>query len=531
MDRRGRRGDNAPMNDLALALALSLAASVPLPASHPDRAPTPPAPALLPLHAAATPPRPGGDPQELQIESRILGASRRVLVSLPASFATSAPTHRYPTLVLFDGETLLRPVVIAADELAREGQIPEAVIVGIENTEDPDGRIRDLTPPGLSVSGSSLDEGGDRFLDFVEQELLPALDARFRSSGPRVLVGHSSGGLLATYAAATRDAWRFVLALDGPTHLGDDWLVGKMIQRAGTATARRDPRPLRYASEEAIFGWTDDNWRRLIAAAPPSWMLTREHLAHEGHLSMPFLGSYLGLRELFRDYSQLAAPQSPTASILPSYERLTAAYGAPMVPPRALLRQVVDDLLMEGRAAAAQRALEILVAGYGEPEGGDRLRARIAEVEREPPPSETVEGLLATPFPSPSELHAYLGVWKGEQWINPVARDPFELHLGVEDGKVVGTLRMGPPANQIEVPLQYLRLTPEGLTFGMMNGRRPHGVVLYEARYAQGRLAGEVRFGGIRFVPPDGSRPPKHEFELRRDSPPGAGKSPSGAHQ
>src|SRR5581483_10032384 len=102
----------------------------------------------------------------------------------------------------------------------------EAVIVGIENTEDPDGRVRDLTPPGLSVSGSSLDEAGDRFLDFVEQELLPALDARFRTTAPRVLVGHSSGGILATYAAATRDSFRLVLALDGPTHLGNDWLVG-----------------------------------------------------------------------------------------------------------------------------------------------------------------------------------------------------------------------------------------------------------------------------------------------------------------
>src|SRR4030095_12324967 len=92
-------------------------------------------------------------------------------------------------------------------------------------------RVYDLTPPGLSVSGSSLNEGGDRFLDFIEQELLPAVDRQFRGGAPRTFLGHSSGGILATYVAATRPMFRAVVAIDTPTEFGDNWLPKKLTTR------------------------------------------------------------------------------------------------------------------------------------------------------------------------------------------------------------------------------------------------------------------------------------------------------------
>jgi len=58
--------------------------------------------------------------------------------------------------VIFDGEFLLSRVAAAAAELVRQGQIPESILVGIENIDDLDGRVHDLTPPGLSVSGKQF---------------------------------------------------------------------------------------------------------------------------------------------------------------------------------------------------------------------------------------------------------------------------------------------------------------------------------------------------------------------------------------
>lgn len=440
-------------------------------------------------------------PDTFTIKSEILGQTRRVFVHVPPSFTKSAPARRYPTVVVFDGRYMLEPVVTMSDILARNGQMPESVIVAIDNIDDEDGRVHDLTPPGMSVSGSGLNEGGDRFLDFIEKELLPAVDAKFRTAAPRTLVGLSSGGILATYAAATRDAFRYTLSLDAPTHLQDGFLGKKLLQRART----RPSPPIRYVSLFARFDWNEETWKSITAAAPPSWQLHNEHLDQESHNSMRFLGSYLGLRELFRDYSMFKAP-AITTSILPAYDKLA------LTPPEPLLRNVVDDLLMEGRGADARRAFELLTSAYGEQPEAAKTRAEIAKVEQQPPPAETVEGLLATPFPNATELRDYLGVWEGTQWVNPASKNRFELRIVAEGEQVKATIVHFPePGVELMQAVEYLKLTKEGLSFGMMNGMRPRGVLVHDGVRDGDTLRGTVRFGGINFKPPHAF---KHEFEL-----------------
>jgi hypothetical protein len=464
----------------------------------------------------------GATVQTLRIESRILEETRPIHVVLPASFRESAPERRYPVAIVLDGEDNVPSVAAVASELARNGQIPELVIVAIPNLEgatweeSAEKRVHDLTPPGLSVSGSGLDGGGDRFLDFIEQELLPAVERQFRGAAPRVFVGHSSGGILATWVAATRPAFRAVIAIDTPTEFGDDWLTEKLIARAGTATS-----PLRYATFEARFGWRDDTWQALVAAAPASWRLHRDELEHESHESLGLLAMYLGLREVFGDYSMLAAPVAPTTSILPYYDGVGASLGAVVLPPRKLLRNVVEDLLMEGRGATARAAYGVLATGYGAPSDGAALLARIGEAERRPPPKETVEGLLATPFPSPAEAKAFLGEWVGDAWMNEdEPRTGGErLVLEVVDGRLAGkTVNRLPSGKDLVMPWTYLQITPAGMTWGYMNGMRPRGMLLFEGTLAGDTLTGQMRLGGVDFRRPDGSPPPVIHFSFRRSS-------------
>lgn len=456
----------------------------------------------------------GGGARAFRIESKVLEQTRRVVVVLPESFALTAAERRYPVVLFLDGEANLAPYSAVAEQLARNGLIPECILVGIENVDPLQGRLHDLTPPGLSVSGSGLHEGGDLFLDFVEQELLPAVDRQFRGAPPRTLIGHSSGGILATYAAATRPTWRAVVCIDAPIQLGESWLAKKL-----TARAAAKPPPLRYAAYWARFPWPDDAWKALAAAAPPTWKLHREQLAGEGHETLGMLAAYLGLREVFADYSRLAGPQTPTTRILPYYAAVSASFGTPLVPPQRVLRDVVEDLLMEGRGAAAREAYAMLATGYGAPADGAELLAQIAEVEQRPPPKETVEELLAVPFPTPEEARAYLGDWVGDVWMN--AEEPrtgkASLRVLVVDGRVVGeTVLRGAPGGPLVLAWQHMRVTPNGLTFGYMNGMRPHGVLLFEGTLSGDKLAGTQRFGGIDFRGPDGKGPPELHFEFAR---------------
>jgi len=452
--------------------------------------------------------------QSFQIASAILKETRRIYVVLPASYAQSASDRRYPVTIVLDGEANVPPAAAVSHELSHNGQIPESVIIAIPNTDPMRGRLRDLTPPGLSVSGSSRNEGGDRFLDFIERELLPAVDRQFRTAAPRTFIGHSSGGILVTYAAATRSTYRAFISIDAPIHLGENWLAKKLTERAKTA-----PALLRYVSLEARYGWPEEAWKTLIAAAPTSWRLHREHLANESHESIGMIAMYLGLREAFSDYSMLAAPVAPTTSILPYYAKVGASLGASVIPPRKLLLNVIEDLLTEGRGAAAHEAYNTLVSGYGLTADSATLVAQIADVERRTPPTETVEALLSTPFPTPEEAQDYIGEWAGDMWMNPdePRTGKLTLRIKIVDGRVVGEVEDAPlpPPYRIR-RVEYLRITPAGLTYGYMNGMRPRGVILFEGKLEGDTLSGKSRFGGIDFRMPDGSPPPSPSFSFKR---------------
>jgi Putative esterase len=458
----------------------------------------------------------GSATQAFQIPSAILKETRRIQIVLPASYAQSAATRRYPVTVVVDGEYLIPTVATVADELTRNGQIPESVIVGIENVGGSDvmtsnqKRVYDLTPPGLSISGSDKNQGGDLFLDFIEKELLPAVDRQFRTAAPRFFVGISSGGVLATWVAATRSTYSAVVSLDAPVDREENWLAKKLIARAG-----QSGRPVRYASLEAKFGWPEPMWKSLLSSAPSTWKLYREKLPLEGHETMQMVGAYIGLRQVFGDFSRLSAPEAPTTSIIPYYKKVGESLGAEVIPPKRLLQNTLDDLLMEGRGAAAREAYQLLSLGYGEPADSAKLLARIEQVEKQPPPTETIEALIATPFPKPEEVKQYLGDWVGDVWLGENGPQPgrVTLRIRVENGNVICEIvRRNENGEESVHEVEYLKVTPEGLTYGFMNGMRPRAMNLFEGKLTGDTLAGKKRFGGIRFE----EKGPALQFSFKR---------------
>ncbi|MEZ4653660.1 MAG: alpha/beta hydrolase-fold protein [Candidatus Eisenbacteria bacterium] len=458
----------------------------------------------------------GGGGRAFTIDSEILGESREVLLGLPASFDSGSPTCRYPVLLTFDGDYDFSPVLATARYLAEAGQIPEAIVVGVSNPD----RIHDLTPPGLSVSGSSLAEGGDRVLDFLERELLPALGAQFRAGVPHVLIGHSSGAVLATYAAATRPAtFPFTVALDAPTHLQNGWLAERLIEAAQKSSRAGAGSPgIRYLSIESRFGWSQDAWSELVAAAPVSWMLERRSLDHESHQSMVFLGVYLGLRSVFADYSILSAPASPTSATIEHYQTLATVYGAEPIPPRVLLVRAVDDLIIEGERDLAGRTLASLEDSYGKSPATEAIAARLAAARSRPPLAETVKDLLATPKPSPREMAAFLGDWEGQtQTEGGAPPSRLRVRFFETDGATTGEVISWPAPGVEDVqPVTYLRLVDGGLQFGYLNGMRPRGVLVYEATGDSQRLTGTMEIRGVDFQLPGGRSMPTVRFSLTR---------------
>jgi uncharacterized protein len=136
-----------------------------------------------------------------KLQSAILEEERRVLVRLPRRYELDRTT-RYPVLFKLDGAEGLERYEESIERLTAKGAMPDVIIVAIPNSRA--GRDRDMTPASLhqlydpsGKMGTGEMGRGDRFLDFLEKELIPLIDERYRTAPLRVLVGHSRSALLA----------------------------------------------------------------------------------------------------------------------------------------------------------------------------------------------------------------------------------------------------------------------------------------------------------------------------------------------
>ncbi|MGC4048486.1 MAG: alpha/beta hydrolase-fold protein [Paludibaculum sp.] len=139
-------------------------------------------------------------PQQLTLHSSVLSEERRILVRLPRDYELES-TARYPVLYKFDGDNQLERYDQSIDVLHSIDAMPDLIVVALPNGRGL--RNRDLTPASLHQDGNESGQmgtgemgGGNRFLDFVERELIPYIERNYRTTQERILAGHSRGALL-----------------------------------------------------------------------------------------------------------------------------------------------------------------------------------------------------------------------------------------------------------------------------------------------------------------------------------------------
>lgn len=136
-----------------------------------------------------------------RVRSTALATTREFTVFLPAGYAAS-PRRRYPTIYVLDGPPLDGHTADAARALTGDGAGPGVIVIGIPNMVRGE-RAHDFLPPSMSFprrDGSRFTGGGDRFLRFLADELVPRIDREYRTTAPRLLVGHSLGAIFACWS-------------------------------------------------------------------------------------------------------------------------------------------------------------------------------------------------------------------------------------------------------------------------------------------------------------------------------------------
>ena len=132
-----------------------------------------------------------------KIDSIKIGETREFWVSLPDHYTTN-PAKSTRCCYMLDGDFNFNSGVIGGlRHAAQLGEMPEFIIVGINNTD----RAQGLLPRGAHLrDGSKAGGRADRFLDFIREELIPHIDKNYRCEKFRVLYGTSNTGFTAVYA-------------------------------------------------------------------------------------------------------------------------------------------------------------------------------------------------------------------------------------------------------------------------------------------------------------------------------------------
>ena len=132
------------------------------------------------------------------IHSAVLKEHRYVWVHTPEK---AAITSHYPVIYILDGEVHFDKVNSMLNRLSKEtgrDLANEMIVVGIGNIWQ---RYRDYSPTHISLSpwvdsySASITGGGEKFISFLDNELIPHINSKYPASPIRILIGHSMGGL------------------------------------------------------------------------------------------------------------------------------------------------------------------------------------------------------------------------------------------------------------------------------------------------------------------------------------------------
>jgi len=211
--------------------------------------------------------------QEFELVSDVFDNRRAIRVLLPPSyFEPKQAERRYPVFYFTDGWDSWHgwglPEV--AEQLWDEGAIPEVVFIGINSG----GRTRESKDAAVDRASEYLpyrdpfwpderpDPNGDLFPDFLFDEVMPAVNARFRTktgADNTGLAGSSYGGIAVLYTALVRpDRVGYLLAESPSLHVARTEIL--------ELVAHQDRLPLRvYLGVGTAEGETADDRADTVA--------------------------------------------------------------------------------------------------------------------------------------------------------------------------------------------------------------------------------------------------------------------------
>ena len=295
---------------------------------------------------------------DLKINSAVLGEERTILVRVPAGYDTNK--LRYPVIYMTDGNAHIGHTSSTVEFLARNGRMSEMIVVGITNTD----RTRDLSPTHVKTTvaggGSALQfptsGGADKFIKFIETELIPEIEKRYRVQPYRILAGHSLGGLFTIHTMISRPELFNSYVAVSPALQWDNQVAVKRAEDFFKARKEMDATLFMSLGREP--GPIEDGFYQLKQVLEKNqtkgFEWKAQVLEEEDHGSVVMPSHYLALRKVFDGWQVPRDPETGRftgdfKSVEEHYQKLTKKFRYDIPVPENLINQLGYQALFAER--------------------------------------------------------------------------------------------------------------------------------------------------------------------------------------
>ncbi len=300
------------------------------------------------------------------LKSDILNEDREYWISLPDSYNDEESSYKsYPLLIALDGNVHFKAISGMVNYMSsdsyRNWEIPEMIVVGIQNVD----RRRDYTPDKIVTVRENNSGGGERFLSFLNDELIPEIDQKYRTDPYRVLFGHSLGGLLATHAYMKEETpFNAFIAVDPSFGTWDSETMDKKLDSMTEqsferfiyiATANWGKRNIRNRDRHIRF------YESLNSKCKGELPAKLEYFENEDHSSVPIIAFHNGISAIFEGYGISYRDVEGIEQLTQHFQALSERLSWDFQPPEYLVNQLGYRMLQSGNRNDTSKALAFFI--------------------------------------------------------------------------------------------------------------------------------------------------------------------------
>ncbi len=265
------------------------------------------------------------DTQVHTLHSKFNGVTYELLVALPSGYRTSGTT--YPVVYMLDADYSFALVRNIVEHFVDRGDLPPMILVAIAYPGAASNReiyrlnrTRDYTPVfapdgGYGTQYQKVSGGGGKFKSFISRELFAFMARHYRADpADRTLIGHSFGGLFATYVLLREPALFTRYIIVSPSLWYANRIAFTMEETAAASGTRPRARVFLGVGQlenSQMPGDLKTLYNRLQSPKYPDLKVSMRVFEHERHNSV-FPGAVTtGLQTIF-DRPPATSPSAPS---------------------------------------------------------------------------------------------------------------------------------------------------------------------------------------------------------------------------